>query len=527
MLEVSATELADSPIQEKHEPRLTATQWAALIVTLCVGVAVRLRIYLTDRSLWLDEASSALHMLRRGYFDVIRVMQFGEAPVQSGPVGYWWTGKLMAQLLGPTEDALRLVPLLAGCAALVLIAWLAKKVIGPRGMLLAVAFMALAPSLVYYSDTCKAYTLDVCSTLLVLLAGLSVVRENGSRGSLWRFGIIGSFCLLMSQPAPAVLMSIAGCLVMHQISQKRVRQVGIVSGIAIVWLAAFAGLYRYQVGQAGATLARMFEVDFSRGFINFPPRSFGDLQSYPRVLMELLTGIFDAPISSNNFVVRSSTLALMAVCIGGYTLFKRDRWALLLICAPLLAALVLSAAHKHPILGRVALYLSPCIALLIAAGLSALYDIRGGYRFVGPLATVCFLFLPVLFAVNVLQRSYAFNETQSVMQQMLPHVRDGDTLVVHWASSTPFYYYRDQLQPERWKGTKLALKPEDQDWKLFLESLAGTSRVWILYADIEHKDPAEIETILSFLGRRQQQYEAPGAFAWLYDLTPAKPTTQP
>ena len=61
-----------------------------------------------------DEAMIALNIERRSYAELFGTLDFNQA----APLGFLWLEKAAVQLLGPSELALRLWPLLAGIAAL-------------------------------------------------------------------------------------------------------------------------------------------------------------------------------------------------------------------------------------------------------------------------------------------------------------------------------------------------------------------------------------------------------------------------
>ena len=98
--------------------------WGALawLVGLMGGL-FRLYEYFAGRSLWLDEASIALNILRRDYLELLTPLQYRQA----APVGWLWTEKLITGLWDSSEFALRFFPLLAGLACLPLLYWIGKE----------------------------------------------------------------------------------------------------------------------------------------------------------------------------------------------------------------------------------------------------------------------------------------------------------------------------------------------------------------------------------------------------------------
>ncbi len=87
---------------------------------VALGIILRLRQYLANRSLWLDEAMLALNIIHKDFGELVGKLDYE----QGAPLGFILLEKLAATLIGDGERALRLLPLLAGCASLVLFSFL-------------------------------------------------------------------------------------------------------------------------------------------------------------------------------------------------------------------------------------------------------------------------------------------------------------------------------------------------------------------------------------------------------------------
>src|SRR6266550_3173471 len=105
----------------RAEAWLTATTW----VVVAFGVALRMRQWLFGRPLWVDEL--LLHRSMRG-------QTFGSLlhPLpgsQSAPIGWLWAQHVVMRTFGDSERALRLLPLIFGCATLVVAVLLARRLV--------------------------------------------------------------------------------------------------------------------------------------------------------------------------------------------------------------------------------------------------------------------------------------------------------------------------------------------------------------------------------------------------------------
>src|SRR5688572_9007696 len=128
----------------------TVLSWdkAAAALLILFGAMLRLRQYLTGRSLWADEAMLALNIVGRDFSGMFQPLDYD----QGAPVGFLLVEKLFNLILGKHELALRLFPLLVGLLSLWLFYLLLQRLTSGAGLLLALALFAFNPRLVYYSS---------------------------------------------------------------------------------------------------------------------------------------------------------------------------------------------------------------------------------------------------------------------------------------------------------------------------------------------------------------------------------------
>src|SRR5688572_8822545 len=93
-----------------------------LVVLLSVGVAWRVARYLLQYPVWGDEAFLCLNFLTRDYTGLLRELD----NYQVAPIGFLWLEYTAYLMGGASELVLRFFPMLAGCAALLLFARLAR-----------------------------------------------------------------------------------------------------------------------------------------------------------------------------------------------------------------------------------------------------------------------------------------------------------------------------------------------------------------------------------------------------------------
>ncbi|MFN8468453.1 MAG: glycosyltransferase family 39 protein [Caldilineaceae bacterium] len=148
-------------------------RWVIIAIAL-VGLALRFWA-LGDKGLAYDEAATALMARASGP----AIIQFHWNAAFEHPPLWQLTMRAWSALFGQSEAMLRLLPALAGAAAVPLTwYWLRQlwsRAVGLR--LLAAAFVALSPVLVLYAQEARMYTVVVLLALLSLLALVELARR--------------------------------------------------------------------------------------------------------------------------------------------------------------------------------------------------------------------------------------------------------------------------------------------------------------------------------------------------------------
>src|SRR5262249_5309444 len=134
---------------------------------VALGIILRLRFFLDDRSLWRDEADLANNLVNRTFSGLTQPLDYN----QGAPLLFLFLEKGLINLLGNRDYLLRLFPLFAGCIALILMGQIAGKYWGTTG-LFAVLGLAISWPLTYYSAMVKQYSGDVMITLLLLFLAM-------------------------------------------------------------------------------------------------------------------------------------------------------------------------------------------------------------------------------------------------------------------------------------------------------------------------------------------------------------------
>ena len=160
----------------RHSPRAIALLLAAAIA---LGVGLRLKHYFARNAYWHDEASLVLNIFEKSAAQLLGPLDSAQAAAP----GFLLLERGVHVLLGRSELAMRLPPLLASMAGIAIFALLAWRLFGPtaerspRVALLMIVLWACAERLIWHAAEAKQYSIDV----LVALALLAIAtRETPS-----------------------------------------------------------------------------------------------------------------------------------------------------------------------------------------------------------------------------------------------------------------------------------------------------------------------------------------------------------
>jgi hypothetical protein len=370
------------PFSVTHEPKpaappFDATQGLASptrILTLLtlglltVGVVCRLVRYLVAPPLWCDEVFVALNFLHGGYRHLAGPLECS----QIAPILFLWAEMAAYQLLGSSEWALRLVPLLAGLAALPLFWHLARTALPPLAATLATGTLAVARWPMAMSNLVKPYSLDLLLSLALSTLALHWLRRPHRLRFLGLLAALVPVALLASYPA--VLVAGAISLLLFRQAWRggwRARGLYLVYNLAVA--AGFLGSFwigESQQGPNGGDVRAYYHEIWKAGFLpTSSPLALG------RWLLSTHTGELMAyPAGDRN---GASTLTLL-LCLAGVGWCARNQRALLAACLlPFVLALAASALGKYPygVEPRLDQHLAPFICLLAGAGGAALIEV--------------------------------------------------------------------------------------------------------------------------------------------------------
>lgn len=521
---------------------------------LALGAAVRILAYLGNPSLSIDESYLALNLIQKSPADLVRTLDFNQA----APIGFLEAEKLVITILGRSEYALRLLPLIASLVALFAFYLIARNLLRPLGAIVAVAAFALLDPLIYYSTTAKQYALDVFAAVIILAVGLVLEHRPVRNIDLLGLSVLGALLVWFSHASVFALASLAALLAVCCISDRDWKRMPLLVATVGIWTASF--LFEFLLTRTNLA-GIISSIEPESGTLLTPAEGSASWLDRTADHVRYLVGLEDTatgdPVLASlpTGINRGLTMLILLVAgVGLVSLFRRrPRFALLMATAPALA-LIASAAHQYPLTGRTLLFVLPSIALCMGEGAQSLVAIGKRRKLAAiPAAAVT----SSVAAIAILPLVHVFDprtgqEMRQALKYLGAHHRPNDTLYVSAGAQYALAYYHlcgcSDFDPRTaWSFStttggrnQRAAAVESRSPRLIIEgsssdnaaavtkSLIGRSRVWILLADAPGYRREPLIDSLDGHGQRLQRFQGAGpasiaASLYLYDLAIKSP----
>jgi hypothetical protein len=333
-------------------PRWTRNTLFWTYAALVFGLGLRLFYYLCNFSVWHDEAALIVNVLGKSFREQLGPLFLHEA----APPLFLWLERVVSLALGDGTFALRLVPLLTSCAALVLFVRLARRWLPEICVPWAVLAFACSDRLLWHACEAKPYSVDVFLATLVLTLFTETRAWPLSRQILL-YSLLSPVLIFLAYPGCFLC---GGLLAVMLPAVWRTRRLGPWLGfvawsavVAACFLLLLTGPIRAQQDTAMRGCWTEMFPDWDRPW------------SVP-VWLVLSTG--DVVHYACN--PAGEYLAFLAV-VGGPALWRRgERGFVALLALPWALAMAAAFLHAYPYGGaRVLVYTAPAVFLLLAAGL--------------------------------------------------------------------------------------------------------------------------------------------------------------
>jgi hypothetical protein len=441
---------------------------------LGVGIALRLIAWTERSSLWLDEVAIALNVSGRSLWDLLSIpLDYGQA----APKGFLLVQWLVTRLLGTSDLAYRLLPFIAGVAALFLFRNVARRLLSETGAMVALLFFAVGFWFVDYSAEAKPYVLDLALSLLVLAMTLDVRDSGYAWVQVRKLAVVGFLSVWLSNGTVITLFGLALALGFLAMNERGTRSaiaalwpVGVAWGggsAVVVWLglrAQFPGMVDY--------LHRSSEFLFAP-----VPHDLESALWFWRAWRAGLSMWHGWAMSDAHWTSLFPALAL----IGLAGIAWRRRSESVLLIAPIAAFMAASVAQRYPYGPRFALF--PLSILLLGVGEAAdrIARLATGRLAIVSRSAALLLCVPPLYFISAYPPPYPWSAVGSYLASIRSQWQPDDALYVSYGRALEVMYHaprfgidqaRVTLGPCNYTDPRAALRAVD--------SLRGRSRVWVI-----------------------------------------------
>jgi hypothetical protein len=434
---------------------------ATLLLVIITGICLSVIQYFLNRSLWLDEASLALNIINRSFFELAAPLRNH----QMAPIGFLWAERLAVSVFGKNEYALRLFPLIGFLMCAPLLYLFSNKLTQNRVVaLLATAIFSTRCLLIRYASEVKPYSTDVFFALLIFYLSVSLPLNRFK--SLLVYGVVGSVAVLCSYPSTIILFVVGLYLLYFEVYQKKNFRLL----IPFVCWAVTLGIYYCLIIHQDPTTDSM--VHSWRGYF-LPLNS----QLYGFVKRAVF-GVFGDLLGSGSCYKIIAIISLVAI---GFICKDRKYTLLYYIGAPVVVHLILSSLKIYPFVIRLLLYLTPLVVLLYSLGLYYLFEYVSKRIIALPKLV---LVVPILIMLCPLMTKYPIfiEEIKPALRYLEKHIKKDEIVYTYYAAVPAFEFYRDIEFVDIENPIVVGTRNRHKHHKYKQELLQLTGKVWFLFS---------------------------------------------
>jgi hypothetical protein len=353
-------------------------------VVIGLGVFLRVWVYLSNRSYWMDESNLLGNMRGTPILDFSTPLR-GD---QLAPIGFIVLERMIVSLFGESGYSTRLLPLVCGVASLWLFQRLAFRWLSGSAAMVALIFFTFSDDLVYYSSELKPYSCDLAFALAIMLAATDIVDSPLCKRRIASLGILAVSSPWFSFPSVFIVAASGVTLLIDRFARKLWRELISIALVGLCWSASFILAYRAHSALLGDPVKMNVFWNFAFLYLTADPRA--DLVRFGGVFLEF----FVNPLNLVPSWLPPQVVAfpVFLLFVGGVSLGRRKPIFFLMLGLPIALALIAAAAKKYPFHGRLILALFPAFAFMIAEATDRLRDVLG--RRVWTVVLILLLFCP-------------------------------------------------------------------------------------------------------------------------------------
>lgn len=482
-------------------------------VIIFIGILIRFRQYMFNRSLWLDEASLAINIWKLSYAELTGPLLHG----QSAPPFFLLLTKLFAEVAGYSEYVLRFFPFICGTISLLFFYLLVPNFLQKRIIPVAITLLSFSYYAIYYSNEFKQYSVDLLFTILLILLALKMYKSNYNKNYSIHFRIIAVISTWFSHASLFILSGVGVALLFElltkknktdadqAIDSKNFKKLIIIGFLSI---SSFALHYIFIIRQLPKNHFYKF---WANSFIPFPPLNLSDIKWYLSKTIEVLKN----PLGFS--VLYGLAFIFLLMGIYGFWIRKEKIYFNLLVF-PLVVLILASVLQIYPINGRLVLFILPIVYILISEGMSQFVNSFCPHaRIIGILISAFLLLYPVFLGFNLIIKPIQKEEIKPVIQYCLRNKQEEDKIYIYYGAKTAFEYYT-------WNNNIYTLnsignnREKPEKYLKGLDKLKGTGRVWFVFSHTYQEEEKLYLSYLNYIAVPLDSFKTVGSSVYLYKL---------
>ncbi len=490
--------------------------WAIIFI----GFIFRLRQYLYNRSLWLDEAMLANNIIAAP----LRLLLFEKLESdQAAPPGFLLAIKAVIKFFGSSDIIIRLPVFLSGVLILFIAYLIARQVLkttlARAGFL---SFISVSPVLVYYSSEFKQYSLDAFLALLLVFVGLNYKKW---KYGIWIFGFTGVVVPWFSHPSIFVLAAVGSYDLFSSIRRRDYRLVRKLVVMIASWVAAFSLYYFLSIREVSSN--GFLQEYWSHGFAPFPPLTFEDFYWYLSRILEMAFISFQqlgpVPVVPLEGWLKIPNLFIsLLIVAGSIFLFLRSRRNFGILIGSIIITLCASILKLYPFSGRLIIFLVPILILIVSFAIDELaQSVMQWRKFLAGALVIGVVLISLIYTYQNFSQPINNHNIKGALSFLEKNFHAGDVLAISAWSQPAFAYYSRFFDLHNLPVSIIVdIKNDESQFMIDLCSGEVPGRVWILYS---HRFSERLK-LLDPLSRKYPllaSWEDGGAGVYLFDMSNA------
>lgn len=391
-----------------------------LVITIIVGITLRVIFLFHNRPLWNDECALALNLVHFNFFKLFKTLDFGQA----APPLFMLISELFFQVFKHSETSLRLFPMFSSILSVICFYFLAKNILHKKNTIFfAIVLFCFNFQLLYYSQEFKQYSSDILIFIIILTSSFYLKLEHLNLKKIFIVGVLYAFSVWVSFTAAIAVISVLLFIFIENAKYFK--------KILVMFAPILVSFIIFNLSQGHLASDNYLHSYWVAGFIN------KNYSNFFSIIWNFFIFGFD-----NLFL-----FLLFAVGIISSLFSIKDKKSLILLI-PFVFAILLSKFSLYPLESRVSLYLIPIFILFIAKGIDCI-NIKNKLTNIVIYSFIVILgCLPSIISssYSIVFKDYNYEDIVSSLQFAQNQIGKDDILYIPEGSKLSYEYYKSKFK---------------------------------------------------------------------------------